>query len=913
MAERTSTWKRNKLLTYRGKYFDLGGAVGGSASFNTPINITLPNDIRNVWKNPSGIDRLGAGLNNELSSTGTDIMQGLNGVSTALGVLSKGNKSLTANRATMQTPGNVAGLVGTGVDTLGQVLSTAGELTTKSRPSINKVIGLAYGGRLYDIGGIMGAAKTGTALIGNAFEQSKLDVNPEDVKQQVRESTMGLQPTNDTLDNLTNDYANARSLRHISAKDLRNKSLLSDIGNSLSASGQGFQAGSTFGPVGGIVGGVVGGLSSAIGSIFGRAKANKQAKRTNSIIDEVNAFNNRSLDNRAYNLLDTTAANLEATYAALGGALSTHGATFDNGLNYIGNGGSHEENPFEGVPMGVDPEGVPNLVEEGETIFNNYVFSKRLMVPKAIRQKYKLRGNKLSFADASMQMAKEAEERPNDPISKRGMQALLAELANTQEAIKMENQANQYAFGGEVNRFDMGTSNIRRKKETSGYKMAEAWSSTMGAALKKKLKEISNIKDFKERSKAMSAFAKEVKDIQDSYRNEVYDRNTWGNQNYVKGSKGHQDRFNKAGWNDLANFGSIFDYRNASTDIADTWVDNKIGDQTLLRMFGDLRYISKEDRDEISRMANNLGYSWDIGGDDNQLLYFNYNPALGHDDSEFNSVDPGPKPTYPVTTEDINGAKTAEVSSETPPNVRPTWMKYAPVVGAGIGALSSIFDRPDYSNANAILDVTNNATYQPIAFNPVGNYLRYQPFDRNYYINKQNAEAGATRRAIVQNSSMNRGTANAALLAADKGFINGIGDLAVKAEEYNLGQRQKTEEFNRATNMFNSEGIFKADAANQQALANLNNFKLQGTAQAMALRDAERNRVLNNRSTNLSNLFTSIGNIGSENEALNQRDFGIYTLGLNLDPDTAKLLPGGYNPPKKSRGGKIKRRKGFTI
>ena len=90
---------------------------------------------------------------------------------------------------------------------------------------------------------------------------------------------------------------------------------------------------------------------------------------------------------------------------AFGGDLMTNGATWDNGFTYIGNGGSHESNPNEGVQVGVDPQGIPNLVEEGEVIFNDYVFSNRLIVPNAVREKYKLRGNKeLTFADAAKQM-----------------------------------------------------------------------------------------------------------------------------------------------------------------------------------------------------------------------------------------------------------------------------------------------------------------------------------------------------------------------------------------------------------------------------------------------------------------------------------------------------------------------------
>ena len=114
---------------------------------------------------------------------------------------------------------------------------------------------------------------------------------------------------------------------------------------------------------------------------------------------------------------------------------------FTNGVTIIGNGGTHEQNPFEGVQMGVAPDGKPNLVEEGEAIFNDYVFSNRLKVPKAVRTKYKLRGPKdMSFAEAFKVAQKESEERPNDPISKRGLENSAAILAVTQETLKQKEE-----------------------------------------------------------------------------------------------------------------------------------------------------------------------------------------------------------------------------------------------------------------------------------------------------------------------------------------------------------------------------------------------------------------------------------------------------------------------------------------
>lgn len=134
-----------------------------------------------------------------------------------------------------------------------------------------------------------------------------------------------------------------------------------------------------------------------------------------------------------------------------GGELHTQGGDFTNGLTYIDNGGSHEANPFEGVQMGIDPQGVPNLVEEGEVIFNDYVFSDRMKLPKKLKEKYNIKGE--TFADAAKELSRESEERPNDPISKRGLQAFMSALANGQEEVRIKNegrQMNRYAKGGKL-------------------------------------------------------------------------------------------------------------------------------------------------------------------------------------------------------------------------------------------------------------------------------------------------------------------------------------------------------------------------------------------------------------------------------------------------------------------------------
>lgn len=127
---------------------------------------------------------------------------------------------------------------------------------------------------------------------------------------------------------------------------------------------------------------------------------------------------------------------------AIGGILQSHGANFSNGVTTIGAGGTHSENPHEGVQYSTDSEGVPNLVEENEVVWNDFVFSNRINVPKAVRQKYGLRGKEdISFADAAKKMQKESEERANDPISLAGLNASLEDLANAQEELKQAQEA----------------------------------------------------------------------------------------------------------------------------------------------------------------------------------------------------------------------------------------------------------------------------------------------------------------------------------------------------------------------------------------------------------------------------------------------------------------------------------------
>ena len=121
----------------------------------------------------------------------------------------------------------------------------------------------------------------------------------------------------------------------------------------------------------------------------------------------------------------------------------THGGYFaPKDYLKVNEGGSHEENPNGGVQIGVDPEGNPNLLEEGEPVYKDYVYSDNITAEKEFLEQNNLPGKydgKL-YSEIADDILSEAEERPLDPISRNGLEALLGRLAEAQEGQKQRDQ-----------------------------------------------------------------------------------------------------------------------------------------------------------------------------------------------------------------------------------------------------------------------------------------------------------------------------------------------------------------------------------------------------------------------------------------------------------------------------------------
>lgn len=416
---------------------------------------------------------------------------------------------------------------------------------------------------------------------------------------------------------------------------------------------------------------------------------------------------------------------------AFGGWLNTQGGDFTNGVTFIDEGGSHEENPYQGIQIGVDPEGAPNLVEQGEVVYDDYVFSNRMEIPDDIRKEYKLRGK--TFAKAAKSAQRESEERPNDPLSTKGLQAAMERIAEAQEEAR--------------------------------------------------------------------------------------------------------------------------------------------------------------ERKEAHREGNEYPSMFAYGGDTNP-----YGLALED-----------PMSVEELETLMAQSGETGEIAPEGNNDKRQTWTRYAPIIGSGLASLSDLFSKPDYGSADMIGGVDLGA--EAVGYAPIGNYLSYRPLDRDFYINKMNQQAAATRRGLMNTSGGNRLNAQAGILAADYNYGQNMGNLARQAEEYNQQLRERVEAFNRGTNMFNTETGLKASMFNAESRNAAKRARLGQATTAAQMRQAIKDQDAARRSANITNFLQGLGDMGWENEQANWLD----TLAKSgvLKMNTRGEYTGGT---KKAKGGKVrtKKKKGLT-
>ena len=676
-----------------------------------------------------------------------------------------------------------------------------------------------------------------------------------------------------------------------------------------------------------------------------------------------------------------------------GGFLSTQGGDFFTGITEINAGGTHEENPNGGVQVGVDPEGTPNLVEEGEVIWDGYVFSNRIKVPKKVQEKYKLGTNdNLTFADAVKYAARESKERPNDPISANGLVDSMQTLQQEQETIREAMQAKELAkkmkqlpdeekaqvlqgmmqeepspemqgmpqmqgmpmdpsmgipqdapimqaYGGRKtsrgNVFDIAGEMSRFDPAVHGRLMDSYIGSGNGDLL------FNNTGFNSTNAYAPTSRYRKSVDFINANRTDprvIAWRDNWlipainyYNRNNSKYTKLTPENFNwdahynysldgKRGGHHLGNnfLDEILDWDPTTQTVSwkKTPASPVVGQPASQKEAAVVEQKdAATDAPAVKQVRRDI-YIKPDGTLEDMPEYWEGRAVKGH---KIKGVDYSGK-TYDeafgsgmnrVYLEDDTTTRAPEggvqytdhywgdapASTESELGHYPTWLRYMEPIGQ-LGLVLTdalgLTNKPDTADIDAAVNaIQTSGAYQPITFNPIGDYRRYRPLDRDYQLNKLNAEAGATRRDIMNVSGGNRGAAIAGLLSADYNAQQSIGDTLMKQELANREHEGEVAEFNRGTNQFNASGIFEADKANQQAMQSARSIRLNAMLEGAKYKAAAKAQAAQARGLNIAGLFSSLGQIGLEAQNRKDRDMLImHNVLRGLSPEWLKATVG---------------------
>lgn len=652
--------------------------------------------------------------------------------------------------------------------------------------------------------------------------------------------------------------------------------------------------GSNMGLLGTVGGAFTGLLGTGIGAGIGSLIAKEKAEQLNALASEANNMYLRQFNNNAGNIKNKTFRNATLNLSALGGPLDSFtksrlltksfkmkprkmkyggfgnyfayggdlSGDWTNGVTIIGEGGTHEQNPYEGVLVGVDAQGTPNLVEEGEVIFNDYVYSNRLKPTAKQLEDVKLnpKFEGMTFADIAKEVQKESSIRPLDPISKNTLVDSMSKLTAIQEETRANKAQRQFM------------------KEFRAM-IPEEQQDTLMQTMPQEESQPSEMMSEQDAMNMLNGRTpRAYQDIREEMPQMEDEEFAFGGNLFENGGLPY-------------NNSNGFKYFNNGTYDKDylEWLNNlKFEGEQGQALFNQLseHYKKYYPNDTLTKeKAIQLGQ-------DNKFGDFHSIFGLAYDKSKFKAI-PSITPNPILTPNKVDysyknklakkeDTKHKDNSFEYPNS---NFLQFAPVLGSLIG----LFDNePNYSNADLI--AKGRRGIRDVKARAIGNYLQYNPFDTNFEQNKLAGITAGTQRAVINNSA-NRGQAIASLLPLYGQELTQLGQLYRNAKEYNDTQRKAVADFNRGTDLYNAQFGMQADQTNSSLDAQRANLY----SQEANMRDAIETAASQAKSQNITNIFDNLGNLGRS----------MYT-----NQQMKWLLKNGYIPTMKAKnGGKVKRKK----
>jgi len=515
----------------------------------------------------------------------------------------------------------------------------------------------------------------------------------------------------------------------------------------------------------------------------------------------------------------------------------THGGYFaPKDYMRVNEGGSHEENPNGGVQIGVDPEGNPNLLEEGEPVYKDYVYSdnieaeEQFLVDNNLPKKY---AGKL-YSKIADDLFSEAEERPLDPISRNGLEALLGRLADAQEGQKQaKEQADLEAELANLSPEELDQLEAMLSQEQQPEQMVPE--EAVGVS------EPSGI--------PVMACGGAMKKYPDGGSLDPVYVTAKGPRNYDLWNLWLQSQRNNG-------------LRSASHAINPAAFDlsgYEIPEDNILL--------------DTARVTADAPRTYDF-------------PERVITPQEKLKTTPHPMmpwPSYPDA--DVSGDSVASTSDDESgaSKLLPTWPRYAGAIGSGLLGLYNVFQQPDKYKAERIQPYTpeGRINFQNQVYNPI---------DQNMVANAQIAQANATNRAL-RNSGLGPSAA-ASILAADNNTTGNLGTGFIQAWDANNQRKNAVIAANNQSEAQRAQFDANIDYYRTMALRDAAVRNAQNDLMIQRLNNEAEAAKYNAISNQINSGLEALSGIGQEDFAMNQINTNPYFIGYGTGPN------GGiyYNP-----------------
>ena len=595
--------------------------------------------------------------------------------------------------------------------------------------------------------------------------------------------------------------------------------------------------------------------------------------------DRLQEFKNRSLKNGGY-------------LYANGGLMNPYG------INVFNNGKLHSQNKYGGVPVSIAEDGKPNLVEEGEVLYDDYVYSNRIKINDTIRRRLKLKDSTKTFADAAKEVKERGDDRPNDPVTEKTIKAQMQFLKSEQDKKKeQQEEREQQKMMAQMNEQQLQAMQEQQmNEEADAYEqqMAEEQMAQQEQQMVNPQMQEQMMAQQQQPQQQMFANGGNLKggsDDADAHRfvkgtrikkgkeadiksnrlkllMDFYDQ-IENNEELTDDQKQQEiDKFIKSINNTQDSHKAI----SSGKDINNVSFDQAVKDfQSGFRYNDDL--FSSDMFESLGNVDENSNHdrfaSWtpdgyysavtkerNIGVGDNyftedELKQINDRfGKYGYTWSNTENNDDNDK-YYRFTKKQGQPESPTEKTYNGGEDVIPNYnwrYKQTPVPGLIDSYLAArAFAPADYSRAESII----NTPMRDIQYTPNGGKIAPYIIDPRLQY-QMNADLGAaTNRGLVNNAGGNSAAAQAALLANNRQISQSAANLGYQADAQNAEQIQAAQQFNNAVDAQNAQGFLSAAEANQRADVQRGEFNYYGQNMKENI-DAQRGQAISNSLQSLS-------------------------------------------------------------